>query len=761
MQFTQVKEVLFGEVLPTDSSVKRSLKGAINSLYEQLRDGRIDFESVGAVYFRFDTTIDWAPYKDILERNAKLLRKLAQSRFPRAKLFLLFCSDFQHILTDMRGAVPSNSGSLLEDLRGEELSKIILDSGAIYEGNRYHYFRLPSGRTSDFFLRVGNCLSSMVALNILTFWSLPALRHADIIICDTWSISTLGMHLARIAERYSGKRYECEYLSKYLSEDIDASIEVEGLLERADASGLNPIFLISALSSGRILQGYLGAFDIFGDGSTPSILALFQVGDIDVTSGMGKGSVDILCDLRSLLLARGLEGVQDDFKLGDGKRIFPIDSISYFPQYFEPRVHKFKPTQFAKNSSTFFERYAGRGLFSVCRDGVSNKKLNLTRHHAFHIDVEALVRTEEFKAQMLQIVQSTAERPTHIVHLTKAADRNLAELIVEACSEHVVVEAFQTSSFKNVSSQSNLLGILNDQAANVWFIDAMFISGQSTAQDFEQGLREGLSKLKIDAYPAKINYFVGVLRPNSRAKVDSDNGTMIKLSCPTTSGSIGVWAVETILLPNWDDSKCPWCAERRLHSSLLEKYGTTGMSGYQRDYIQARIDYLSLGERSGLETDLFFKRYPKHSFVFNDGSFWFDIAKPRQKGLTHSEADAMLAIASAIQHWRDDYGALPPAQFLLDQQTAFGVNVYNETFLRSAIWRSLKTREVDTYFDDKYLGELLKRVFDHGGAEDGKDEFVLGWEAARILGRYLPRVLGEDAFEAIEWEYLKWTALSV
>jgi hypothetical protein len=760
LYFVQIKEIDFNDAPLSEATIKRHIKQAINSLYEELRDKRIDFEAVKTVYLRLDPAIDWNPFLSLIEKSATPLHKLALSRFPRAQTLLLYCANFQHFLTDMRGNAVPNSEQRLNELKFDELSNIVSESGAIYDGNRYHYFRLPSGQTSDFFLRVGNCLSVQNALTIISFWSLPSLRDVNLIICDTWSISTLGMYLARLAERYSKKRYYCEYLSTYLSSDIHALDEVSKLLEKADDDKNKPLFLLSALSSGKILQGYMEAFEVLFEGEQANILAIFLLREFDFGTLSSLVELKTLCNLKPVLAAKGLDGFTEDVKLSDGKRIFEIDPRTYFPQYFEPQIHKFMPSKFTKNSKAFFERYAGLNIFSVCRDGISNTKLNLKRHHAFHIDVGRLIDTDEFKERLAEWFNGVAERPTHIVHLTKAADEKLAELVANTVAENGGVEIYKTSSFRNIPKLKSVLKALGDPKSNVIFIDAMYISGQSTAQDFEQGLREGLGKLSLEKYPSRLEYFVAVLRPDLKAKITSDNEKMIKLSCPTERGFIGVHALETILLPNWDGRKCPWCGERKLHELLLAKYGTAGMSGRERDYIKQRIDCLIYSRQTGLSQDLFFKRYPEHNFEFNGLSLWFDINAPQKKGLVHSEADAMLAIASAIQYWRDSYGTLPPAQFLLDQQTCFGVNVYNESFLRSAIWRSLKKREVDTYLDDKYVGDLLKRVFDAGGAVDSSDDFVLGWEAARLLGRYLPRILEAEGFEAIDWEYLKWTSLA-
>lgn len=744
---------------PSEPTIKRALKHAINSLYERLRNENVDFASISSAFFRLDPTINWEPHRDELIDAAHSIRKLASSRFPKAQCYLLFCAGFEHCLTTMNGKIPQNASALIADIRIEELRKLSNESGALYEGNRFHFFRLPSGQTSDFFFRTGNCLAKRESLHVLAFWALPSLKETNLIICDTWSISTLGMYLAQLAEKYTGKSYDCQYLSKYLSEDIESSNEVLELLEYAADGRVAPVFLVSALSSGKSLRTYLDSFSALFEQERPQIIAIYLLGRSLAPDLASNANVDVLCGLSDVLEARGLEGPVEDTSLENGQQIFVVDAQTYFPRYFEPKEHRFIPSKFTKASKPFFERYAGRNIFSVCRDGSSNTKLNLRRHHAFHIDIENLVSTTEFQSRVIELTDSLSS-PTHIVHLTKPADKNFACVLKQSLPTREQVRIIECSSYKRISKRHDILNALKDPSANVWFLDAMYISGQSTAQDFEQGLREGLGALGHTEYDASVSFLVGVLRPDLSAKINSDNKTMIRLSCPTRAGEISVNAVEEVLLPNWDHTQCPWCAERDLHGLLLKKH-TKELSGVEKAFIEDRVMTLTKRRQTGLTANLFFKRYPEHKFDFNGGSLWFDWSLIRQRGLKETEADIVLAVASALQYWRDDYATMTPAQYLLDQQSCFAVNVYNETFLRAAIWRSLKRQEVDTFLNDSYRKDLLMRVFDAGGPDDATDEFVLGWEASMLLGRYLPRVIGQDRFDDIDWGYLKWTSLAL
>ena len=760
MNFEQIQEVKFSCPSPTKKFLVRRLKNAINSLYERLRDERVDFSSVNKVYFRFEASVNWERFESDLFTASRELEELALSRFPSAKSSLLFCSDYEHKLTDMNGKTVPDFGKELEKIRNEELHKMVSDSGALYEGNRYHYFRLPSGRTADCFLRTGNCLAKMENAYIFSFWALPSLQQINLIICDTWSISTLGMLLARLGERYSGERYECQYLSKYLDNDFESVYEVEEILDQAAYGNVVPLFLVSAVSSGRSLKTFTDAFEIFTIDKKPKILVLYLMNGDLLTSCQFKSNLDILCHFGPILEGKGLQGFTDEFVLANDQQIFSIDAETYFPRYFEAREREFKVVKFAKSPKPFFERYAGLDLFSVCRYGASNKKLNARRHHSFHVDIHNLVKTEEFRIQVEDKLRELALRPTCIVHLEKPADKTMANVLKNVfSSQSQLVQTVCIKSYQSIDSCDEILCELKKPEARIMFIDAMHISGQSTAQDFQQGLRNGLKTNKSNKHNASIFYLIGLLRPDLTIKIANDVEKMISCCCPTRNGKIRVAIVETVLLPNWDERDCPWCIERKLHSSLLQKH-SRDMSDRERMYIEERKNLLTNCRKHGLKNELFFKRYPKHRFLFGESSLWFDTAKVEVNGRKHSEADVMLSVASALQYWRDDYLKLPPAQYLLDQQTCFSVNKFNDSFLRTAIWRSLQRQEVDTFPRESYRKDLLNRVFDVGGEADDVDEFVLGWEAAFLLGRYLSRIVGYEKFEKVDWNYLKWTAQS-
>lgn len=456
MKFVQIQEVGVGEETLSESVLKRSLKHAINSLYERLRNENADFASVTSAYFRLDPSINWSSHREVVRKVASSLRKLASSRFPKAQCYLLFCGDFQHHLTTMNGKVPPNEATLIADIREEELRKLANESGALYEGNRFHLFRLPSGQTADFFFRTGNCLAKRESLHILAFWTLPSLETTNLIICDTWSISTLGMYLARLGERYTGRRYECQYLSKYLSEDITSSSEVVELLEQASDVHIAPIFLVSALSSGRSLRTYVEAFGTLFEEEKPFVVAMYLLGRSLAPDLKDNTDVRVLCSLADNLEARGLKGIVDDINLEEGQKIFTIDTQTYFPRYFEPKEHRFIPSKFTVHSKQFFETYAGRDIFAVCKDGSSNTKLNLRRHHAFHVDILKLVTSNEFRERVSKLINSL-DRPTHIVHLKKPADAKFAQVVSECFPDDASIDLIECSGYRRIPKRSDIL----------------------------------------------------------------------------------------------------------------------------------------------------------------------------------------------------------------------------------------------------------------------------------------------------------------
>lgn len=771
MQFIQIQEIPFLLDPITKQEIKNKIKDNIHTLYEILRDKQVDINLIQKVFFRLDIAFNWVGKTDEISESVHALLKVAQNRFPESDIYFVYSESYEIRLLNVRGEVVGvdEADSILSQLQTEELRDLALNTGSLYEANQYQYFKHPSGQVSDFFFRVGNCQSTRANLSKLGFWIIPQLNGVQQIICDTWSISTFGMFLSNMVARYTGKRCECEYLPAYLGNDSKVSKKISNILEITHSNKMNPLFIVSASASGRLVREYHEVYSKYWEGISAKIAILFQLSNASSSSIEQTENTKILYNLFPDLYTRGLEGFVNEDDITDGKPIYLIDKVTYFPRYFEPKVHPFIPSKHAKLSKLFFERYGGRKIFSVCRNGASNSSLNLKRHHAFHVDIKKLLATDEFQVSLGKLidVKTVKTRPTHIVHLTKEADEIFAKCVLEYLGEGADVKQIKMSDFRSIPKTQPMLNILNDRYARVWFLDAMYITGQSTAQGFQLGLRAGLEENSNlvdtegeDKHLAELSYIVGVLRPDSDSKVSSSNGFMLKKCCDTLEGIIHVHAVETVLLPNWDESKCPWCKERALHEAILAKHSSS-ISGIDRRYIENRLDKLGALGFNGTRDELFFKRYPQHGFTFNVGSHWLDTNKITAKCLEYSEADVMMAVSSALQYWRDSYRKLPPAQFLLSQEDCFSVNKYNETLLRASIWRALKQREIDKSNSDEFAGDLLQRVFDERGDGDQtecSDEFVLGWEASRLLGPYLKRVISNNKFDDIDWNYLRLTA---
>ena len=100
------------------------------------------------------------------------------------------------------------------------------------------------------------------------------------------------------------------------------------------------------------------------------------------------------------------------------------------------------------------------------------------------------------------------------------------------------------------------------------------------------------------------------------------------------------------------------------------------------------------------------------------------------------------------------------ANYYLPVDTIFEPTGYNETLLRAAIWRSILPNEIvlETDADISKCRSFLESTFNSSDSAkpEGRDgEFVLGGEAAALLGSRVKRVLQDQYEILIDWEFLR------
>ena len=298
-----------------------------------------------------------------------------------------------------------------------------------------------------------------------------------------------------------------------------------------------------------------------------------------------------------------------------------------------------------------------------------------------------------------------------------------------------------------------------DPALTVVFIDPVFITG-GHIRDLAISVRENVTR----GLPAraKIRHLVGLFRPETEIKERYG-----RRFYPRMSNHDGFNAklipVEEVKLPNWNEAECPWIIELAKHEKL---FTDPDLGAAEKAYIESRINSIKNGMANGLRgPDVFFKRYPQDCFRFFYGSFFLDSRKVIERNaefgikLLHESidyADIVCAVAAAFQEWRESNKKRRPAFYQLrplppiKPEIVGDQNGFNEPALRAAIWRCLKTSEIALDRSDNDLAETLAHIY------FGDDEHhVLGGEAALAFGNDLPRILGVETFQKIDWLYLK------
>lgn len=715
-----------------------------------------------AFVFRLDPNKSW-----LLSENDEVhllaeLRAALELRFDLAnsELFILY-SDFYEIKIVGDSDKAKDHSALITEIRAFELSELAFRSGALYHQFGAHLFEHPSGEVSDFFFRAGNVQANFNDLQTLWFWTIPHLKNVKTIVCDTWSISTFGAYIALRIQDYDGTAapVDWRYLRGYIGDDVVLNNDLEEAFKVTETEAQKLLFLLSASASGRSYRSITEIASAEGvHDKRFSILTLFALSE-------AARSEPHLCDISGHLTDVGLEGFGCQENLDASSIKYNIDSRTYFPSYAVDTKHVFIPATTAENSHTkqsknFFEEYAGHGLFSVCRDGDSNSSLNKPRHHAFHVDVEQLFHQSTFQTK-LNTVLSDLPKVTHLFHNSKAADKYIAELAIQQLGHEV--EVIELSSFRDIRDNETFFELLTLSDSCILILDSQAISGSSGLAEFQRSLRDLFNDMEFSPsrITCRINYVVGLVRFDSEE--DLRNTTRyFPQSAPNSKNYLKFNSIEQVVLPDWDETQCPWCREKRILRAVINEHKEQ-MPGRERYHIDKRLEALS--RTRGLQSGVFSKRYGSDNFDFHPGSFFLDKLQ-LPDNLVLSEADLTCAVASALQSWRASTESKAPANYVIPNDVVFSPNMYNETALRAAIWRSLRPREIAirNSSESTVARNLLKGIFNSAELSKSKNregDFVLGLEAALAFGKKVKMLIGDDHFDEIDWMFLQHVAEKV
>ncbi|TDK31845.1 hypothetical protein E2F50_19485 [Rhizobium deserti] len=644
------------------------------------------------------------------------------ARFQLLPIFILHFHDGKAVLSSNINPlvdVPPDVELHLEnydvvgDIRTGEMRHVMSVSGALLPPLENTFYENPSGRRARAFLRVGNIQYSRLAIDSVTFWLLPYVFECEALLVDTWSLSSIAFNTSRVlASTKQGKPIPVEMLSQYQDNSAERRSALIEILQRllADAGGgkqgntLKVTCLVSVTHTGSLVNVLMEQVRLSGLPIELSFVAVFRLGPGD--------RFETLCDLSEDPEFEPLTAEE----MSDRSAV-QIDDRVYFPvtytdipfEVVQPQAKIFKP---------FVDLVQGSGLISVHRDQVDDGK---PRHHAVHLDTEVLAGLSAFRARFREAILGLDPLPSLVLSPDHSAARALSDLACRFLEEHSGLPS-EAIFHSNLDLKTAGLGAKEDLAiadrlaqtepdSSILVLDDCFITGARLS-----GYQTRLRQRNITA---KLHYLVAVARPDDLATWEDFKR---KLSFRTKEykqyhHDNTVTAVLEIVLPNWQQEKCPWCQERLLYERLESegdklpgRYGARRVLLAQRDL--------------GLRDDLFLdpeiseiKLYPASIFAPPDSS----------------QAEVFSAVAAAIQVLR----IAPPAgkprlgprrhpvatvlDFNKYLRTMFTDTVIRASFLRAATWEEL------VYTDRETEGKRSERIAEIIAKSEG-DEANLALE---------------------------------
>ncbi|MEL7444388.1 MAG: hypothetical protein AAGK02_01075 [Pseudomonadota bacterium] len=756
------RDVLFSDTAAVDRAVATSTIDATEAAFSLRRRNRL--KPFDTIVFRLSVDVDWSNHPEVTQAIIDGLSKRV-GRNPENPQRALYSTNYKPCIVDVRtGHELTPSDNALREIKlikEHELFDIVMNSDALFEHSRSTLFGLPSGRLSDYFFRTGNLQISQQFTTAAFFWSLGRIKDVDHIVSDTWSISTTAARFADLLKKYSQRdEVGWTYLSRYLPSSVEAIAEFRrtlGQLAEAKPSGERSaklLFLCSFSSTGKLRDSVDALVAEFSELVVSEFISLFAA----------DNEYQPLCSINPVLKELGLSG-SDHGVLEPNIRIRDINAASYFPDYRSPEPERFLVGD-AKDKE-FFERYSGQGIFSVFRTGASGSYFSDSgadtkgRHHAFHVDAGNLIGSKPFAKRFGECMRGTTFGALDGILMVPSSNGNL--LLDQFVATMSVGEPsiFRANSLGLEAPQQELVEFLKTgRGRTLYVLIPMSITGHSL-QRFQVRLREivgGPENICCD-----VHLILAVLRPPEQRKVDEITRFFFREDGDGTKGSLHITVIESLVMPNWQESQCPWFRELRSISRTLKAESLPA----EIDHIfRARRRVLRNSSTGGLKgTEVFFVPFELSGLIFNSGSRFLDRAKmavrlgsqrdqvrgifSKQNLPDASEADLCCAVASSVQHWRERVRRTALNPVCIDASTISNNNGFNESKLRAALWRSLTPTELryGARAGSDFVS-MVGRIFQSQISDANFSKLEL--EALLAFGREVPRA---QSSTIVDWDW--------
>jgi hypothetical protein len=525
-----------------------------------------------SVVFRVDGSL----YKALKSENsADILISLA-SRLTAKPIFLLHYSkrEKSHRLTAIRHGhlEDGHQPELIAAARQQDLLAVVEENQEFcyLKATKRHHFISPSGRHCSIFLRVGDTIRSVDALDRLAFWLLPEVAAADAILVDSWTICSVVLRCLHLLN--SRTPFDC----------IGAHPRFEGSMAAAAIDRLilplppNPKVscIISVTSSGSFI-----------DFVQRTVQAVNRPLDLNIVStyvfaGVTAASSAALCQLPD-----SVENFAsaDDCTMCQGEEsvAIQVDPRLY---YFRDRIESEKPLtpgHFSASAQSYVNLSDISGALRVHRDDSSGGS---TKHHAFNVDVSSILAAPAYESRCAEIFASLSPRPSLVVAPDHEAGRLIARIAVRALGAGSIIHNTLRPDLGLPTSDAAKLR----QSESILVVDDVLNTGKRM-RDYNRALRDQFAHLN------SVAYFTVVARTASADELrTTENALRVGHKWNST-----VTYIERIFLPRWGAELCPWCREFQFLSLVSERMARPP------SWLFERVSRLSELERGVIEEPLF------------------------------------------------------------------------------------------------------------------------------------------------------------
>jgi hypothetical protein len=655
--------------------------------------------------FLVDTTPDWALRSDItiLGVHPRAAADLTPDvmddvafRLEGGPLYLMTHDNKSGLpgLDHARGKeIPGLDGqSLTKVIQQGDVGALMLRVGSHLPASENVHYEAPNGRHYRAFLRPGFSMRTVEDLDRMSFWLLPHLIGRDRILVDHWSLLSLGYHAAQYAQGFSGAtdRLHVDTLHSY-----DEPVELlETRLRRTlgDPTDGRACIMVSVNSSGHTAHEVLLPAVAHSGHSNARIVALAQTPD-------AERPLEALTNLGAQFERHPITSCPS---CASGNSVaVPIQHDSYLLKLAAyTRVTAIR-RQDTRPIKTMIERYAGIGMFSVHRDHAD------ARHHAYHVDVEPMLRTRAFAGRLTEALSTLQSKDFDLLIHPPLAN---AEQFASKLRKKLGIGSVLATDERLERDPEIATAVANAQ--RILIVDDVVITGRRLI-----GYRRAIDNLhELGTQDVDVTAIVAVARPSSPRKFQA-----IRDVVHHTGQSPRFFAVETLYLPNWRATECPWCRELRTLERLTSKLQKV-------PFVSQRITRLR--EKDGLRDNLYLD-LPAGSVAGadrrvrlpRDAEEWDELASRSDVGYSYWQlnpgsvfgdvqgADLATSVAAALQRLRfttdndgnaveselDEYYRSPISKVLDPRLYILGR--FYEPVLLAAILRATRT------FDLKAPGE--------------------------------------------------------